>query len=120
MPKIAVNLLLKQQVYDNTQATFEKITHVKDNILNSYCGIINVYNFLADSFKGCYLEFYLLFLFSYSRLLLSCQPSTILFHKNMHYFFISVVFQNERSFNIVQRLFQYRSFNSVYEGAFFM
>jgi hypothetical protein len=25
--------------------------YVKNNVLNSYCGIINVYNFLADSFK---------------------------------------------------------------------
>ena len=27
------------------------LPYVKDNILNSYCGIIHVYNFLADSFK---------------------------------------------------------------------
>ena len=27
------------------------LPYVKENILNSYCGIINVYNFLADSFK---------------------------------------------------------------------
>lgn len=28
-----------------------KSPYVQDNILNSYCGIINIYNFLADSFK---------------------------------------------------------------------
>ena len=28
-----------------------KLSYVKDNSMYSYCGIINVYNFLADSFK---------------------------------------------------------------------
>ncbi len=28
-----------------------KISYVRDNKLNSYCGIINIYNFLSDSFK---------------------------------------------------------------------
>lgn len=28
-----------------------KTSYVKDNILNSYAGIINIYNFLSDSFK---------------------------------------------------------------------
>jgi len=28
-----------------------KLNYVKENILYSYCGIINVYNFLSDSFK---------------------------------------------------------------------
>ena len=28
-----------------------KLSYVSDNVLNSYCGIINIYNFLADSFK---------------------------------------------------------------------
>ena len=28
-----------------------KSSYVKDNILNSYAGIINIYNFLTDSFK---------------------------------------------------------------------
>ena len=28
-----------------------KISYVQDNKLNTYCGIINIYNFLADSFK---------------------------------------------------------------------
>jgi hypothetical protein len=32
------------------------LPYVKENILNSYCGIINVYNFLADSFKYNRLE----------------------------------------------------------------
>jgi len=33
-----------------------KLSYVKDNVLNSYCGIINIYNFLADSFKYNRLE----------------------------------------------------------------
>jgi len=28
-----------------------KLSYVSDNVLNSYCGIIYIYNFLADSFK---------------------------------------------------------------------
>jgi hypothetical protein len=28
-----------------------KTPYVQENVLNSYCGIINIYNFLADSFK---------------------------------------------------------------------
>ncbi len=28
-----------------------KTSYVQENIFNSYCGIINIYNFLADSFK---------------------------------------------------------------------
>ena len=28
-----------------------QMPYVKENILNSYCGIINIYNFLSDSFK---------------------------------------------------------------------
>ncbi len=28
-----------------------KISYVKNNDMNSYCGIINIYNFLSDSFK---------------------------------------------------------------------
>lgn len=28
-----------------------KNPYVQDNVLNSYCGIINIYNFLSDSFK---------------------------------------------------------------------
>ena len=28
-----------------------KISYVKDNPLSSYCGVINIYNFLSDSFK---------------------------------------------------------------------
>jgi hypothetical protein len=27
------------------------LDYIKDNALNSYCGVINIYNFLADSFK---------------------------------------------------------------------
>lgn len=27
------------------------VDYVKDNVLNSYCGVIHIYNFLADSFK---------------------------------------------------------------------
>jgi len=27
------------------------LNYIKDNALNSYCGVINIYNFLADSFK---------------------------------------------------------------------
>lgn len=33
-----------------------KLNYVKDNALYSFCGIINVYNFLADSFKYSRLE----------------------------------------------------------------
>ena len=33
-----------------------KISYVQDNKLNTYCGIINIYNFLADSFKYNRLE----------------------------------------------------------------
>ena len=36
--------------FDRSHPMF-KNGYVKNNILNSYCGIINVYNFLADSFK---------------------------------------------------------------------
>jgi len=36
--------------FDRTHPMF-KNGYVKNNTLNSYCGIINVYNFLADSFK---------------------------------------------------------------------
>ena len=28
-----------------------KISYVENNDMNSYCGIINIYNFLSDSFK---------------------------------------------------------------------
>ncbi len=28
-----------------------KLSYVRDEVLNSYCGIINIYNFLADSFR---------------------------------------------------------------------
>ena len=28
-----------------------KTSYIKDNVENSYCGMINIYNFLADSFK---------------------------------------------------------------------
>ena len=36
--------------FDKSHAMF-KTGYVKQNMYNSYCGIINVYNFLADSFK---------------------------------------------------------------------
>lgn len=36
--------------FDKSHAMF-KTGYVKQNVYNSYCGIINVYNFLADSFK---------------------------------------------------------------------
>ncbi len=36
--------------FDKSHAMF-KTGYIKDNIYNSYCGIIYVYNFLADSFK---------------------------------------------------------------------
>ncbi len=36
--------------FDKSHAMF-KMGYVKHNEYNSYCGIINVYNFLADSFK---------------------------------------------------------------------
>jgi hypothetical protein len=36
--------------FDRSHPMF-KSTYIKNNIHNSYCGIISVYNFLADSFK---------------------------------------------------------------------
>lgn len=33
-----------------------KLSYVRDDVMNSYCGIINIYNFLADSFKYNRLE----------------------------------------------------------------
>lgn len=36
--------------FDKTHAVY-KTAYIRQNINNSYCGIINVYNFLADSFK---------------------------------------------------------------------
>jgi len=36
--------------FEKTHSMF-KTSYVKQNEYNSYCGIINVYNFLADSFK---------------------------------------------------------------------
>ena len=35
----------------NREHKIWEISYVKDNPLNSYCGIINIYNFLSDSFK---------------------------------------------------------------------
>lgn len=35
----------------NREHPIWKVDYVKSNPLNSYCGIINIYNFLADSFK---------------------------------------------------------------------
>lgn len=35
----------------NREHPIWKIDYVKDNPLNSYCGIIHIYNFLSDSFK---------------------------------------------------------------------
>jgi hypothetical protein len=36
--------------FDKSHSMF-KTSYIKQNSQNSYCGIINVYNFLADSFK---------------------------------------------------------------------
>lgn len=36
--------------FDNEHGVW-KISYVKDDKFNSYCGIINIYNFLSDSFK---------------------------------------------------------------------
>lgn len=35
----------------NREHNIWKIGYVKDDVLNSYCGVIHIYNFLADSFK---------------------------------------------------------------------
>jgi hypothetical protein len=35
----------------NREHTIWKIPYVQDNKLNSYCGMISIYNFLSDSFK---------------------------------------------------------------------
>jgi hypothetical protein len=35
----------------NREHTIWKIPYVQENKLNSYCGLISIYNFLADSFK---------------------------------------------------------------------
>ncbi|MCF8295606.1 MAG: hypothetical protein K9I34_06025 [Bacteroidales bacterium] len=35
----------------NREHNIWKMGYVKENVLNSYCGVIHIYNFLADSFK---------------------------------------------------------------------
>jgi len=35
----------------NREHNIWKMGYVKENALNSYCGVIHIYNFLADSFK---------------------------------------------------------------------
>ncbi|MCG8410950.1 MAG: hypothetical protein MI739_06680 [Bacteroidales bacterium] len=35
----------------NREHNVWKLNYIKENVIYSYCGIINVYNFLADSFK---------------------------------------------------------------------
>ena len=35
----------------NREHPIWKLDYVKENALNSYCGVFNIYNFLADSFK---------------------------------------------------------------------
>ena len=46
---------LKQRVFDNTFAAFnelkETLFEMASDRENSYCGLINIYNFLSDSFK---------------------------------------------------------------------
>jgi len=53
--KVAGDLLLfsmHSNIFEfNREHHIWSLPYVKDNVLNSYCGIIHVYNFLSDSFK---------------------------------------------------------------------
>ncbi|MFP4019331.1 MAG: hypothetical protein ACLFUH_08775 [Bacteroidales bacterium] len=53
--KIAGDLLIfsmHSNIFEfNREHHIWNLPYVKNNVLNSYCGIINIYNFLSDSFK---------------------------------------------------------------------
>ncbi|MFP3860965.1 MAG: hypothetical protein ACLFUW_09095 [Bacteroidales bacterium] len=53
--KVAGDLLIfsmHSNIFEfNREHHIWNLPYVKNNVLNSYCGIINIYNFLSDSFK---------------------------------------------------------------------
>lgn len=53
--KVAGDLLIfsmHSNIFEfNREHHIWNLPYVKDNVINSYCGIINIYNFLSDSFK---------------------------------------------------------------------
>ena len=85
-----------------------KTSYVRDNEMNSYCGIINIYNFLADSFK-------------YNRVKdVGYLIARVFINKDLHYFvegkrqlgflyndFVNAVIDKQAATNIVESAILY-------------